>query len=147
MQNTFLTGIIIALLAIFLKEKKDIPGSFTVKTGSELASLDTSKWYLTRIHRDTGVTEITRKKAFIRFNEAKGSAGGNGSCNSFGSTLKLNGNTISFNDIFSTKMYCEEVQSIEDNFFSQLQKVTRYEVKGKTLLLFAGDDVVLELAK
>ena len=147
MQNTFLTGIIIASLLIFFKDKKYIPGIFTGKTGSELAILDSSKWYLTRIHGDTGRTEITRKKAFIRFNEAKGSAGGNGSCNSFGSAITVNGNTISFSNIFSTKMYCDEVQAAENIFFGRLQKVTRYEVKGKTLLLLDEDKVVLEFEK
>jgi hypothetical protein len=36
------------------------------------------------------------------------------------------------------------VQSIENEFFRQLEKVTRYEIKGKKLLLFEGDNRVLE---
>lgn len=149
MQNTFLPGIIIALLLFFFKEKKDIPGTFTGKTDFESASLDTGRWYLTRIHSDIGLTAVTSKKAFIRFNEAKGSAGGNGSCNSFGSTVTVNGNMVSFSNIFSTKMYCDEVQATENNFLSQLQKVTRYAVKEKSLLLllFDRDEVVLEFEK
>jgi heat shock protein HslJ len=41
-------------------------------------------------------------------------------------------------------MYCDDVQSIENEFFRQLGKVTGYEIKGKTLLLFDGDNPVLE---
>ena len=113
----------------------------------EISSLDTNKWYLIKIYQDTDKLEVTGRKAFIRFNEAKSSAGGNGSCNSFGSTMKLDGNKISFSNIFSTKMYCEQVQAIEDSFFEKLGKITRYEIEGNSLLLFEGDKKTIEFER
>lgn len=102
-----------------------------------------TKWHLKKIYTKKGVEEI-RTNAFIKFYQQKQSAGGNGSCNTFGSSISINGNKISFKDIFSTKMYCEDVQLTEDKFFQQLNKVNRFEIKGNTLLLLRDDEVLLE---
>lgn len=102
-----------------------------------------TKWSLKKIHKESGTTDVNTN-AFIRFDSEKKSGGGNGSCNSFGSSISVNGNQVGFKDIFSTKMYCEEVQPIENAFFNQLGKVTRYEISDSTLNLFAGDTVLLE---
>ncbi len=102
-----------------------------------------TKWSLNRIHTENGIEDV-QTKAFIKFDKEKQSAGGNGSCNNFGSDFILNKNKISFKNIFSTKMYCDGVQQIEDTFFKELEKINRYEVKDKTLFLFDGKDLRLE---
>lgn len=104
-----------------------------------------TKWALKKIHTDAGVENV-QTKAFIRFVELNKSAGGNGSCNSFGSSITINNNEISFTGVFSTKMYCEEVQKTEDAYFKQLEKVTRFEIKGNTLSLYQGEKILLEFA-
>lgn len=121
-----------------------IVSSFEVKnkTTAEQSLYDT-KWSLKKIHHPDS-TEKVFTKAFIKFNREKKNAGGNGSCNTFGSSVSLQGNKISFSNIFSTKMYCEGVQQTEDSFFLFLQKVNRFEVKDKFLLLLNGKDVLLE---
>lgn len=101
------------------------------------------QWSLKKIHTDTG-TETVATKAFIRFDKEKGSAGGNGSCNSFGSNAAVNNREVSITQLFSTKMYCEEVQKTENAFFNHLALVNKFEVKDKTLLLYQGDKVLLE---
>ena len=114
------------------------------KHGDTIVTLDTHKWYLTTIYKTDGYTQVLMRKAFISFQTTNGKIGGNGSCNSFGGKLTVDGDKLSFANIFSTKMYCDDVQSIEDDFFRELQKVTRYEIKGKNLLLFNGDKLLLE---
>ena len=106
-------------------------------------SLYDTRWMLKKIHSSSG-TEDVITKAFIKFNEKKKSAGGNGGCNSFGSTLAVNNNSISITEIISTKMYCEGIQPTEDSFFKQLEKVTRFEIKDKVLLLYHDKDLLLE---
>ena len=106
-------------------------------------ALYNTKWSLKKIH-DNGNEEIVNTKAFIRFDKEKGSAGGNGSCNNFGSSPTITGNDVSFKNIFSTKMYCEQVQQIENKFLGSLGKVTRYEIKDKTLFLYGDKDLLLE---
>ena len=106
-------------------------------------SLYDTKWTLRKIQDSTGVTEVNTK-AFIKFHEAQKSAGGNGSCNNFGSDFKREGKTISFSNIFSTKMYCEGVQQIEDAFFRQLANVTRFTIREKRLILYRDKELLLE---
>jgi len=104
-----------------------------------------TKWSLKKIHNN-GNEEIVNTKAFIRFDKEKGSAGGNGSCNSFGSSAAINGNEVSFKNIFSTKMYCEQVQQIESKFLGSLEKAARYEIKDKSLFLYGDKHLLLEFA-
>lgn len=102
-----------------------------------------TKWSLKKIYTPSGTEEVNTK-AFIKFNAAKKSAGGNGSCNSFGGTLFVSKDSISITNIFSTKMYCDGVQQTEDSFFNQLQKVNRFEIKDKILLLYNNNTLLLE---
>ena len=104
-----------------------------------------TKWSLKKIHTDAGVEDV-QTKAFIKFDELKKSAGGNGSCNNFGSSTTISNNDVSFKNIFSTKMYCEAVQKIENDFLSHLAKVSRFEIKGNTLSLYQGEKILLEFA-
>lgn len=101
------------------------------------------KWNLKKIHTEAKTEEVNTK-AFIKFNQEKGSAGGNGSCNSFGSSVAVSENKVSFSNIFSTKMFCEGVQDTENSYLAQLAKVTRFEIKSKTLLLYMDKDLLLE---
>ena len=113
------------------------------ETMEQTTPLFNTRWLLKKIYSD-GKEEAVNTKAFIRFDKEKGSAGGNGSCNSFGSTASVNGNEVSFKNIFSTKMYCEQVQQIENKYLGVLDKVTRYEIKDKKLLLYNNKELVLE---
>ena len=104
-----------------------------------------TKWSLKKIHTKDSIQNV-QTKAFIKFNKEKNGAGGNGSCNSFGGNATINGNQLSFKNIFSTKMYCEEVQQVENSFLGNLDKITRYEIKGKTLLLYHDKELMLEFS-
>jgi heat shock protein HslJ len=119
------------------------PAYRTGKENTKQQSLYDTKWSLKKIHIADSV-EIITIKAFIKFNQEKKSAGGNGGCNSFGSSINVSGNIVSFKDVFSTQMYCEGVQQTEDAFFKQLGKVNRFEVKDKALLLYRDKEVFLE---
>lgn len=130
---TFISTASFIFLSAFIMKKESNP---------QKALYDT-KWELKKIHSSAGVQEVTTQ-AFIQFNKERNSAGGNGSCNSFGSTATINGNKISFKDIISTKMYCEGVQQTEDAFFRLLEQADRFEIKGKSLILFHDKDVLLE---
>ena len=131
---TLISGGAFILLSAFVMRKE---------TATQQSLYDT-KWHLTKIHTVSGTEEVPIKTAFIKFNEKKKSAGGNGGCNTFGSTLIVKSDAISITEIFSTKMYCEGVQATEDAFFKQLEKVNRFEIKDKTLLLYLNKDLLLE---
>lgn len=104
-----------------------------------------TKWSLKKIN-ESGNSQSVETKAFIRFDEMKKSAGGNGSCNSFGSSLTIEDNNLRFSNIFSTKMYCEAVQSTENSYLSLLAKVDRFKITGEVLSLYFSDVVILEFS-
>jgi|CXWL01.1.fsa_nt_gi heat shock protein HslJ len=131
---TFISAGAFILFSAFVMKKENI---------KQATPLYDTKWTLNKIHTEAGVEEVLTK-AFIKFNREKKSAGGNGSCNSFGSDFSIGNDKISFKNIFSTKMYCDGVQQTEDAFFRQLGKVNRFEVKDKKLLLYQDKDVLLE---
>ena len=112
----------------------------TMKTTTPL--FDT-KWSLKKVYTGQAIQAVDTK-AFIRFDKEKGSAGGNGSCNSFGSNSTINGHEVSFKNIFSTKMYCEAVQQIESSFFNRLERANRFEIKDNTLFLYHDKETLLE---
>ena len=126
-------GAFILFSAFIMKEKNT----------NQHTSLYDTKWSLKKIHTDAGVEEVNTK-AFIKLNQEKKSAGGNGSCNTFGSNFTITKDQISLKNIFSTKMYCEGVQQTENAFLKQLGKVNRFEVKGKSLMLYHGTEILLE---
>src|SRR5436190_1131331 len=105
------------------------------ENSTQALSLYDTKWKLKKIHIADSAETVTNK-AFIKFNQEKKSAGGNGGCNSFGSSITVSEHTINIKNIFSTKMYCEGIQQTEDSFFKQLGKVNRFEIKDKVLLLY-----------
>jgi len=129
-QLTVLT----ALFIVFTSFRSDT----TVKV-----DLYNSKWQLKTIHSKEGAAYIYTN-AFIRFDETQKRVSGNGSCNSFGGSVNIKDNSLQIGNLFSTKMYCEAVQPIETDFFAALGKVTRYEIKGNSLLMYQGDTLLLE---
>ena len=134
-MKQIVTCIAIVLIATSCKTSKE-----AIKQTTPL--FDT-KWSLTRIY-DNNKEQTVNTKAFIRFDKEKSSAGGNGSCNSFGSSARVNGSEVSFKNIFSTKMYCEQVQQIENKYFCKLEKANRFEIKAKELVLYHDREKLLE---
>ena len=131
---TFISAGIFIVVAAMLMNKKTDPQ----------LSLYDSKWLLQKVQTEKGLEKVNTK-AFLQFDKEKGSAGGNGSCNRFGGNAVIEGNTIKFSNIFSTKMYCEAVQQTENSFLMHLGNADRFEIRDKILSLYSGDILLLEL--
>ena len=119
----------------------------TMKYAKQESTLFGTKWLLQAVHQGDQVLTPEGETAFLRINEEKKSAGGNGGCNAFGSTATIHGNTIQISDLFSTKMYCDGIQGTEDAFFHQLSSANRFEIKGEKLFLFKDKELLLEFSK
>lgn len=93
----------------------------------------TSSSYLHVKNKDITLSFDIKKNAFF----------GNDGCNNIFGDIKLNSqNALKFINIASTKMACEDMQSAY--FYVQLlQKVSFYEIKNHTLLLFDKNKVKL----
>lgn len=66
---------------------------------------------------------------------AGGQAGGSGGCNSYGGTYQVNGNNISFGQITSTLMACqdERITEQEQLYFAALESASQYQIEGDQL--------------
>ncbi|MFZ9388787.1 MAG: META domain-containing protein [Chitinophagaceae bacterium] len=102
-----------------------------------------TKWILKKIQIGADWKTVNTK-AFIRIEEAKNHAGGNGSCNNFSGNFSRDGGKVSFSQILSTKMFCQESQWAEDAYFQNLEKVNRIQISGKTMKLLQDEKVLLE---
>ncbi|MGI8469151.1 MAG: META domain-containing protein [Pyrinomonadaceae bacterium] len=100
------------------------------------------EWKLTRVEGNP----VESEKAAIRFDEQNNRVNGSGGCNSFGGKLTKNGNEIKIGQVISTKMACvnRDTMQVENDFFRNLERVTKYEISGNKLMLTAGDATVLE---
>lgn len=111
-----------------------------IRSTSDLPKLSESTWKLSAIEQRAVNFD---GRATIKFDEKEGKISGKAVCNSYFSDYEMIGQKISFTGIGSTKMYCEGVMDDENQIISNLQKVSRYEVKADFLYLYAGDSLVL----
>lgn len=148
MQKSLIVILIILVNSLAINQKTFSSGVFNPVDSSFYGK----KWYVTMIHLPVGndlpsfkTDTLNSKNTFIIFNNLRKSAGGSGGCNSFGGSLSVKGNQIHISKIISTQMYCEGIQQTENDFFSALMKVNRFELKNKELLLYRDKLLMLEL--
>lgn len=109
--------------------------------------LTKNTWILKTIYQQTDTLRVTDPVAFLHFDTTKKTAGGKGGCNSYGSQYSLDKERVNFSNSYSTKMYCKEFQHIEDKYFEALAKVNRYQVSSLGLVLYNGEQPLLEFVK
>jgi heat shock protein HslJ len=105
--------------------------------------LEDRKWILDSV-AGAAIPHV-EQEAFIVFDPAKGSAGGDSSCNAFGGDYKVNGDKISITGIISTMRACieDERMNIERDFLDGLRSTNRYEVRADKLMLYHGNKLLL----
>lgn len=80
----------------------------------------------------------TTKKATLAFG-AENKVSGKSFCNGFGGTVTINGETIKFNELIGTMMYCEDVGQAEGKYTEGLRNANSFKVvNGKLQLLQDG---------
>jgi heat shock protein HslJ len=98
-------------------------------------SLIGTEWLLTDL---PGTTVVVTSKASFSVLE-NGRAAGNASCNRFTGPVEINGSTIKFGPVASTRMACgdEALNAQEAQFLKFLSAANRFEMRDPFLLLFA----------
>jgi heat shock protein HslJ len=72
---------------------------------------------------------------------------GFGGCNNLMGQYSLDGATIAFPGVGSTKKFCESTQKIEDSFLGVLREANSFKVDGGLLKLMNGDKELAALKK
>lgn len=74
---------------------------------------------------------------------AKKSVSGSTACNHYGATIVNAKNSIKFEGIMATKMYCVEFAKIENTFTRNLSLVTSYKIAKNKIIFFNKSDEIL----
>ena len=116
----------------------------TPSTTSPAQIIGTAEWHLTQLNG----TAITTPIVTLQLTDA--TISGKGFCNSYHGPLTINGNTIKFDSIASTRRMCVEdgVMQQEQAYFAALTATTHVALSGTQLhLLDASNTVVLVFEK
>jgi heat shock protein HslJ len=118
----------------------------TAKNEGPAASLIGS-WKLTSYSRaDVLTPAVTDTEAGLTFKD-DGTVTGNSGCNSLGGNYKVEGDQVTFDQITSTLMACDDVRMAQEGAVHQvLTETAAFKIEGNTLTL-TNNDVVLVLAR
>ena len=102
------------------------------------------RWVLTELKEVPVQLSGTRRDAFFEFSPRDKRFSGNAGCNRVSGNYELKGkNKISFGEVTTTKMSCEDI-AFETTFLATLNKVDRFERRENTLLFKDGNEIVLK---
>jgi len=114
--------------------------------GNESASF-VGSWDLTSYGPASSPTPaVAESGAGLTFNQ-DGTVTGNSGCNGFGGNYRVDDDKITFDQITSTLMACDEARMAQESAVHQvLSDTATYKIDGSTLTL-ANNDAVLVLTK
>lgn len=107
--------------------------------------LEDRKWFLESIKGRQTLVSI--KDAFVLFDAAKRSAGGNSGCNVFGGEYTATNKTVKVTEIISTMRACieDDKMNVEREFFDGLREANRYQIREGRLFLYRNNTILLTL--
>lgn len=105
--------------------------------------LEDRKWMLESV-KNVPISKAGQG-AFVVFDEAKGSAGGNSSCNVFGGQYTTNNRTIRITDVVATMRACIEDSrmNVEREFLDGLRQANRFSIERNKLMLYRNERLLL----
>ncbi|MGV3508975.1 MAG: META domain-containing protein [Sphingobacteriaceae bacterium] len=116
-----------------------------LKPEKEIVKLDGQVWQLTAVnHKVVGADG----RAFLKFDEEELEVTGKAFCNNINAEYERMGdNQLVFQEITSTKMYCDGVMDLENQMVSNLKSVKRFDIRNGMLYLSDSDKVLLTFKK
>jgi copper homeostasis protein (lipoprotein) len=107
-------------------------------------TLEDTHWVMLELKGKPAVAPKAGKAPSLELNSKKRSAYGFGGCNRFFGSYESAGQALRLGALGSTRMACPEGMDQEQELFRVLGTVSRYEIQGARLLLFAGDELVAQ---
>jgi len=115
-------------------------GCATTRTETASASsatiISNSHWRLTRLGDETIDNPANGREIQFAMEYQDKRIAGYAGCNRFFGHYEMNGDAIKFDQIGSTKMFCEGRMDVEQKFLSTLGEAARWKINEGTLQLF-----------
>ncbi len=110
--------------------------------GVQVATLEDTTWALLELNGKTIAVKVNDKAPYLELNSKKASAYGFGGCNRFFGAYETSGHFLTLGAMGATRMACPEGMDQEQELLTALGSITRYEVHGSKLMLFADKTLV-----
>ena len=111
-----------------------------LKSETDSPKLVNTKWVLLSI-KDRPVK--LSDKAYLNFEERDNRIAGKAACNSFFGEYTIVNQTIKFEGVGSTKMFCDGLMDEENEIMTAIGNTRRYEIKANMLYLYSTDQLLL----
>ena len=105
-------------------------------------SLRDTYWKLVEVAGDPVATPEGQREAHMVLASEESQVRGHAGCNRFSGSYENEDSRLSFGPLAATMMACLEGMDTEKAFLAALEKADRYEIKGQTMTLYGGDEVV-----
>ncbi len=105
----------------------------------DAVTLEDTHWQLLELNGRPVEVHEGGKAPYLELNSKKSSAYGFGGCNRFFGSYRSTGETLEIGALGATRMACPEGMDREQELFSTLGTVNRYEIHDVELMLFAGE--------
>ena len=95
-----------------------------------------------KVTKIMGIDELSRNPT-MKIDFEKNKISGNNACNQYGGNIIIKENTIYFERLMSTKMYCKEFNNIEKTFMKMLAATSKFEIKENQIIFYDKNDISL----
>jgi heat shock protein HslJ len=147
MNRTALTLLASAIFVVLTSEKCDKDAAPAGNAGtSNPASMIGTRWNLSTLAGEAISLPSGVEVPYLSVAEDN-SLTGFGGCNRLMGSVKLEGSSLSFPGVGSTKMYCKDAQATETAFLNAMRATTTFRVDGDKLTLLGQDKELATLVK
>ena len=106
-------------------------------------TLEGTEWRLVQLDGRAVMPERNGRAAHLLLQPASGRATGSGGCNRFAGGYQLHGDNLEIGPLAATKMACLNGGTNETAFLESLERVRRWAMNGRQLLLTDANGTVL----
>ncbi len=110
------------------------PGETCGARGS-VSELENNYWKLTRLGDQPVPTLDGKREPHLVLHSEEARVAGNGGCNQFSGGYEIDGDSITFGLMASTKMACPEVEDVDQAFLAALENATSFRMTAHHLEL------------
>ena len=104
------------------------------------------KWILKQLNHKKISEDGSYATPYLEFDTTENRVSGNTSCNGISGSVITEGSLIKFPHMATTLMMCVN-ENVEQEFLEVIEQVTRYEIEGNELRLYAGQQLKMLFKK